>query len=104
MTVTISDVREILVGVKAGALPDATVTRWIRVAGIIADSNKGEHVTEADRDDDRFIHINIAPILFSSGFVVRNVQYNCGAVYIKLEKDEEEEKIWKMRYVDPTIK
>ena len=51
MTVTISDVREILVGIKAGQLPDVTITRWIRVAGILADGNKGEDVTEADRDE-----------------------------------------------------
>jgi len=51
MVVTVANVREILVGVKAGALPDATITRWIRVAGIIVDSNKGEHVEDSERDD-----------------------------------------------------
>ena len=51
MTVVAANVREILVGVKAGALPDATITRWIRVAGLIVDSNKGEDVSDEDRDD-----------------------------------------------------
>ena len=49
--VSVANVREVLVGIKAGQLPDATITRWIRVAGIIADGNKGEAVTEADRND-----------------------------------------------------